>query len=182
MLDSLITSEARVKLLLKFFVNPRAKAYLRELSDEFGCSSNAIRVELNRLVDHCLLMTERSGRNLYYTANQTHPLFPEIHSMARKMMGIDKLNQLIGEFDDIERAYLMGDMANGTNSDVVDLLLVGELNRDKVGGILTKVEDIIKKKIRTLFLTRQEFSKLEDWLENKGLFLIWGDAVIPNEG
>ena len=41
MLESLITSKTRVKLLLKFFLNPGTKAYLREIAAEFGESSNA---------------------------------------------------------------------------------------------------------------------------------------------
>ncbi len=48
MLGTLITSKTRVKLLLKFFLNSNAKAHLRGLETEFGESSNAIRLELNR--------------------------------------------------------------------------------------------------------------------------------------
>ena len=48
MLDSLITSKTRVKLL-KFFMNPETRSYLRSLAEEFGESTNAVRVELNRL-------------------------------------------------------------------------------------------------------------------------------------
>ncbi|HIO73555.1 MAG TPA: ArsR family transcriptional regulator, partial [Flavobacteriales bacterium] len=44
MLDSLITSKTRVKLLLKFFLNPNTSAYLRGLSTEFGESTNAVRL------------------------------------------------------------------------------------------------------------------------------------------
>jgi len=36
MLDSLITSKTRIKLLLKFFLNTSTHAYLRGLADEFG--------------------------------------------------------------------------------------------------------------------------------------------------
>ena len=49
MLDSLITSKTRLKLLMKFFMNPGTRAYLRELAKEFNESTNSIRIELNRL-------------------------------------------------------------------------------------------------------------------------------------
>ena len=55
MLDALITSKTRVRLLVKFFLNPTMKAYLRQLADEFGESTNAVRVELNRLKEAGLL-------------------------------------------------------------------------------------------------------------------------------
>ena len=48
MLESLITSKTRIKLLLKFFLNSSTKAYLRGLEAEFGESTKAIRLELNR--------------------------------------------------------------------------------------------------------------------------------------
>ena len=49
MLDALITSKTRVRLLVKFFLNPTMKAYLRELASEFDESTNSVRLELNRL-------------------------------------------------------------------------------------------------------------------------------------
>jgi len=49
MLDSLITSQTRIKLLLRFFLNPENTSYLRELAQEFGESTNAVRLGLNRL-------------------------------------------------------------------------------------------------------------------------------------
>ena len=48
MLDTLITSKTRIKLLLKFFLNAQTKSYLRSLEGEFGESTNAIRLELNK--------------------------------------------------------------------------------------------------------------------------------------
>ncbi len=55
MINTLITSKTRVKLLLKFFLNPNNSAYLRGLSEEFGESTNAVRLELNRLEDAKML-------------------------------------------------------------------------------------------------------------------------------
>ena len=58
MLDALITSKTRIKLLVKFFLNIENKSYLRGLESEFGESTNAIRVELNRLEDAGLLVSK----------------------------------------------------------------------------------------------------------------------------
>jgi len=43
MLDTLVTSKTRLKLILKFFLNPHYSTYLRGLAEEFGESSNAVR-------------------------------------------------------------------------------------------------------------------------------------------
>ncbi|MFH1654851.1 MAG: ArsR family transcriptional regulator [Pseudomonadota bacterium] len=177
MLDSIITSEARIKLLIRFFVNPKTKAYLRELSDEFHCSSNSIRVELNRLEKASLLVSEKRGRNVYYCANTEHPLFPEINSMSKKVVGIDKLHEIVSEIGNVESAYLMGALAKGSETAVLDLLLVGDVDKGKLEGIITKVEGMVKKKIRTLLLSSSEFSKMDDWLKEEGLLLIWNNGL-----
>ncbi|MDD3425572.1 MAG: winged helix-turn-helix domain-containing protein, partial [Aminobacterium sp.] len=88
MIDSLITSKTRVKLLLKFFLNPENRSYLRELADEFGESTNSVRVELNRLTDAGLLESHDEGRTKLYKANTKHPLFSEIRAIVTKTLGI----------------------------------------------------------------------------------------------
>ena len=55
MLDTLITSKTRLKLLLKFFLNSSSRAHLRNLETEFGESTNAIRLELNKFEEAGLL-------------------------------------------------------------------------------------------------------------------------------
>jgi DNA-binding transcriptional regulator PaaX len=65
MLNSLVTSKTRVKLLLKFFLNSNTKSYLRNLEQEFGESSNAIRIELNRLEGADLLRSEVTGNRKF---------------------------------------------------------------------------------------------------------------------
>ena len=49
MLDSLITSKTRLRLLVKFFVNITNQGYLNSLANEFGESTNSVRKELNNL-------------------------------------------------------------------------------------------------------------------------------------
>ena len=49
MLDSLIKSKTRLRLLIKFFINISNKGYLNSLANEFGESTNSVRKELNNL-------------------------------------------------------------------------------------------------------------------------------------
>ena len=78
MIDTLITSKTRIKLLLKFFLNPDVRGHLRGLAEEFGESTNAVRTELNRLAEAGLLRVADEGRRKLYGANSSHPLFPYI--------------------------------------------------------------------------------------------------------
>ena len=59
MIEVLISSKTRIKLLLKFFLNSNSKAYLRGLEQEFAESTNAIRVELNKFEE------ETEKKNFY---------------------------------------------------------------------------------------------------------------------
>ena len=51
MLEGVISSKTKISILVKLFLNPAMKAYLRELSTEFNVSSNSVRTELNNLAD-----------------------------------------------------------------------------------------------------------------------------------
>jgi DNA-binding transcriptional regulator PaaX len=68
LLDSIVTSKTRVKLLLKFFAHNNS-GYLRSLAKEFEESTNSVRVELNRLTDAGLLLAEDEGITKIYKAN-----------------------------------------------------------------------------------------------------------------
>ncbi len=51
------------------------KAYLRSLENEFGESSNAIRIELNRFEEAGMLVSFTEGNKKLFKANTEHPLF-----------------------------------------------------------------------------------------------------------
>ena len=91
MLDTLISSKTRLKLLLKFFLNSKSSAYLRGLECEFGESTNAIRIELNRFESAGLLETHMKGNKKIYQANIKHPIFPDIQNILKKFIGIDQI-------------------------------------------------------------------------------------------
>lgn len=91
LLSSIITSKTRNHLFLRLFLNTETRAYLREIALELGSSTNAVREELNRLVEAKLLINETKGKKVLYGANKRHPLFPELQSMVRKVLGIEHL-------------------------------------------------------------------------------------------
>jgi len=172
MLDSLITSKTRVKLLLKFFLNSNTKSYLRNLEQEFGESSNAIRVELNRLESAELLNSQFSGNRKYFRANTNHPLFNEINNIVKNFVGIDKLiERVISQIGNMETAYITGDLAKGIDSQIIDLVMVGQdFDTAYIEKLISKTEIVIERKIRYLILTDIQMS---DYFKNKPVLLIW---------
>lgn len=172
--DGLITSKTRIKLLIRFFLNPTASAYLRELSREFNISSNAVREELNQLTRTDLLKSEKRGRQIYYTANSTHPLFPDLKSMVGKLIGIDRVIEgIVVRLGDLEAAYVIDDYAEGRDTGIIDLLLVGRINQVHLTDLSKKTERYIGRKIRSLVLNKKEFTDFKPNLENRPHLLIW---------
>lgn len=166
MLDSLITSKTRLKLLLKFFSNPHTKSYLRSLAEEFGESTNSVRVELNRLSEAGFLTSKNEGNTVVYRANTKHPLFPEITGIVTKYLGIDSLiEQVINNLGDLKQAWVVGDYAQGKDSGLIDLILVGKLDHAYLDSLVAKAEAIIHRKIRVLVLKETELNDFKSKLE-----------------
>ncbi|NQU54473.1 MAG: winged helix-turn-helix transcriptional regulator [Bacteroidetes bacterium] len=172
MLKSLITSKTRIKLLLKFFLNSENKGYLRNLEQEFGESTNAIRVELNRLEQAGLLTSEVTGNRKYYQANIAHPLFGDINSIVKKFIGIDQLvEKVTSQIGDLEAAYITGDFARGIDSKIMDLVLIGNnLDTNHITHLIKLSENMINRKVRSLILTANQ---MKDYFEDKPALLIW---------
>lgn len=127
MLDSLITSKTRIKLLMKFFINYNTTAYLRNLASEFDESTNAIRLELNRFEEADLLRSETVQNRKVYQANTEHPYFRDLHRLLLKFVGIDQIiDELITRVGNLEKAYVTNDFAKGKPGDILDLMLVGD--------------------------------------------------------
>ncbi len=170
----LIASKTRIKLLIRFFFNPETRSYLRELAKEFNVSTNAVREELNQLTQTELLLSQKSGRQVHYMANKNHPLFPELKSMVSKVMGIDQvIDGIINRLGDLESAYLIDDYAEGRDTGIIDLLLVGNIDQYHLNDLSRKTERYIKRKIRSLVLSREEFIEFRPKLKKLSHILIW---------
>ena len=170
----IIASKTRIKLLIRLFFNPMTRSYLREMAKEFGVSTNAVREELNQLTKTEILKSEKDGRQVYYMANQEHPLFPELKSMVSKVMGLDQvIDGIVNRLGDLERAYLMDDYAEGKDTGIIDLLLVGNIDQYHLNDLSRKTERYIKRKIRSLVLSRDEYEELMPELSKRPRVLIW---------
>jgi predicted nucleotidyltransferase len=177
MLSAVIPSRTRVQILVKLFLNPGVRAYLRSLAKEFDISPNAVRTELNNLRLHKVLVSERDGRNVYFRANVSHPLFPELSSMVRKITGIDGLlKSVVDRLGNLEAAYLIGDYARGADTGIIDVALVGEIDKLQLDDFVAKTEAYIERKIRSLVLSQGEFEKLKETKGFKPMLKLWERA------
>lgn len=158
MLDSLITSKTRIKLLMKFFINSETTAYLRNLSGEFGESTNGIRQELNRFEVAHLLESEVVHNKKIYRANTRHPYYEDIHHLMMKFVGIDHIiDEVVGHIGELQKAFVINDFAMGKPGNTIDMILVGNsLDTDYLQHLVHKAEQKVSFKVKYIIVTPEE--------------------------
>jgi len=177
MIESLITSRTRIKLLLKFFLNPDTRGYLRQLAKDFGESTNSIRVELNKLSDAQILVSSYEGRNKIYQANRAHPLFQDIRNIVLKSTGIDQvIEDILTKLGVLSLAFIRGNYAAGADTGLIELVVVGDdLNKAEIDRVCRKTETLIGRKISVLVLTRPEYENLSKQFKDEPKLILLKD-------
>lgn len=174
MLSSLITSKIKAQIVMRLFLNPERHVYLRELADEFNASPSHIKAELDRLKETDLLTSEKKGRQIFFSANTSHPVFPELQSIVKKSLGMDQImDSILTRLGNLQKAYLIDDYAKGKDTGIIDIVLVGDIDQYHLNDLTRKTERYIKRKIRTLVLDDTEFKTLETNLKQRGMMLLW---------
>ncbi len=149
MLDSLITSKTRLRLLIKFFLNIANKGYLNGLANEFGESTNSVRKELNNLSSAGYLEKYNENNKVVYKANSSHPLFKVIQRIVKKHLGIEEiLESVLKRIGDVKKVMVLGDYAEGIDSGHIEILIVGDkVDKDYLQEITPKIEKKINRKV-----------------------------------
>lgn len=149
MLESLITSKTRLRLLIKFFISQANHGYLNGLATEMGESTNSIRKELNNLHDAGYLKKVKVNNKVEYKANTKHPMFEILQKIVLKHLGIQEIIEaVLSKIGDVSKIILIGDYARGIDSGSIEIFLIGEnLNMQYITNLESKVEKLIKRKI-----------------------------------
>ena len=150
MLEYLITSKTRLKLLVKFFSNAENQGHLRGLADEFGESTNSIRKELNHLSEAGFLVKVADKNKIEYQANPNHPLFSNLQDIIRNYLGFDRLLEAVLErMGEVDEVILTGDYAQGIDSGTIEVVIKGEfLNESYLDHLTGRIEEIIDRKLK----------------------------------
>ena len=153
---------------------PKRQAYLRELADEFNASPSQVREELRQLNEAGFLESRKNGHQIHYKANQKHPLFHELQSMVQKALGMDQiLDSILDRLGNLEEAYLLDDYAEGKDTGIIDLVLIGNIDQANLNDLVRKTERYIDRKIRTLVLTPEEWRRMKTNLARRPLLKLW---------
>ena len=156
MLEELITSKTRLRLLIKFFISQANRGYLNGLATEMGESTNAIRKELNHLQGAGYLEKVKVDNKVEYKANAKHPLYDVLRKVVLKHLGLeDVVEKVLERMGSVKEIILVGDYAKGIDSGKIEIFLIGEqLNMDYIAQLEAKIEKLIKRKISFYLATK----------------------------
>ena len=137
-----------MKLLIKFFSRPDAVGHLRGLAEEFGDSTNSVRLELQNLEEAGLLEGVPNGQKIQYRVNRTNPFYADLVALVSKYLGFDELvENLLERVGDLQDAYVVWDYAAGVDSGTIELVLVGKIRVAVVDDLIPRVEQRIGRRI-----------------------------------
>ena len=149
MLNSLITSKTRLRMLIKFFVSAANKGYLNGLANEFNESTNSIRKELNNLSDAGYLLKSKQNNRVIYNADIKHPLFKVLQKIVRQHLGLEEIVEtVISRMGDLDIIALTGDYAKGIDSGIIEIAVIGgDVNNEYLENLKPKIKDKISREV-----------------------------------
>lgn len=166
MLEVLITSKARLKIIKFFFSNTTKKCHLREVARLLELNPNQARIELERLSKINLLKKEKVANSNFYSLNRHFPSYKELRDMVRRENDIeDLIRKALENVAKIRVSFIFGSYASGsdhTKSDI-DLMIIGEPNPDEVNKNILRIEKILRREIQYVVYPLKEFQEKKSY-------------------
>lgn len=160
MLEDLIISKVRVKVLTLFLLNPKKIFYVREIVRGIKEEINAVRRELSHLEKAKMVQKERRANRLYYSFRHDHPLYFELLEIINKSYGLGKgILKQRAKLGKLKFVMLSGKFVRDKerDPDEVDLLVVGDVVLPQLSQIVRAEEVRRDREINYTVMTNQEF-------------------------
>ncbi len=196
MLTKLFGSNTRAKILKLFFVHPDQKHYIRQISRDLSLQVNSVRRELENLEKFGLLNVsanesaeddakqikkQNKAEKKYFEVNKQFPLFEDIKSLIVKSQILykDEFAKKLKKAGNPKLLIFSGIFVNRLNT-TVDVLVVGNVNKDKLKKIIVELEEDLGREINFSLMNAAEFKYrreitdifLYDILENEKIIVI----------
>ena len=164
MLETILGSKLRAKVLGWLFTHPDERYFVRQLTSLVKEDSTNVSRELARLEKTGILVSTKEGKQKYYQANRKSPIYNELHGLIVKTTGVaDVLRSALAPLADrIMVAFIFGSIASGNEDRAsdIDLMVITE-NSKLIRNIIIKYGTNINKKISPIVITANEFKKLK---------------------
>ena len=162
MLEALIASRTRVKLLTLFLLNPESEFYVREIVRTTDENMNSVRRELANLESFGLITGQKKGVQQYYTVNRDFFLYDELQKIVLKTEGVARhLRENLSAPGEIQCMFIYGSFASGTagaKSDI-DLFIIGSVDESLLIPLVHESERALHREINYTLMQPDEFRK-----------------------
>jgi len=136
-------------LLLKLFSHPEAQGHLRGFAQEFDESTNSVRIELGKLHEAGLIVSQQDGQKVLYRPNIQNPFYRELCGLVSKHMGFDQLiKRVLDQVGELEAAYVVGDYAKGLDSGTIEVAIIGDVDNEYLVRLTKRAEEELDRKVR----------------------------------
>lgn len=184
MLETLLGSRLRTKILGWLFSHPDERYFVRQITSLLNEDSTNVSRELARLEKTGILVLTIEGKQKYYQSNRKSPVFAELHGLVVKTAGVaDVLKTALGPVrQKIRAAFIFGSTAMNTENRTsdIDLMVIGSISFAKVSSAVSQAEKILQREVNPVVYSPSEFKQkvrgghhfLKTVLENEKIFLI----------
>ncbi len=158
-----LLGSSRAAVLAVLLLRPDESLHVRELARLTGVSPGTLHRELRALTEMGLLQRRAVGRQVFYTANPSSPVFEDLAGLLRKTAGlVDVLRSALAPLTNrIERAFVYGSMASGqthAHSDI-DVMVIGDLGFADVVLALAPAQESLRREINPTVLSAADFKR-----------------------
>lgn len=161
MLEHIIPSKARRKILGLFFHHPNESFYLRKIVRDIGEEVNAVKRELDILFGSKLLHKEKRLNKIFYTLNKSYPLYDEfLRIFAKSSLLADMIYKNLPKIGKIKFIVMSTKFAKQIpiKEDEIYLLIVGIVVVPEVSSIVTEAEKQFGREVNYTVMTEEEFA------------------------
>jgi predicted nucleotidyltransferase len=165
-LSDVLFGKARGAILALLYGHSDESFYYRQITRQLhGVSSGTIQRELDKLSQLGLINRSAVGKQVFYKANRSHPVFAELRTLVEKTVGVFQALRfaLAPLADRVSLSFIYGSVARHeekAESDI-DLLVVGDVTFEDVLARLADVERSLGRAVNPIVYSSTEFkSKL----------------------
>ena len=160
MLQHIIPSKARRKILEFFFHHPGENYYLRRVVREVDEEVNAVKRELDILTEEKLLLRERRLNKVYFALNKSYQLYDEfLRIFFRTSPLAIAIHNNLSKIGKIKFVTISTKFPKNLiiKDDEIYLLLVGIIVVAEIEALIKEVEKNFGRPINYLAMTEEEF-------------------------
>jgi len=151
-------------ILARLYGRPDRRFYVRELARAAATPPSSLQRDLAALAAAGVIERHEDGRQVYYQANASCPIFGELKGIVTKTFGVaDFLRDMLRPHaKHIRAAFVYGSVAKGTEApgSDVDLLVIGDLPPSRLAIDLGKIDMALGRRVSLASYSVEEFVEL----------------------